>query len=413
MKNMLNIRTCRALFAGALLTGLVTGCDNADLGALDNAAYIKEAQKASSTTVKVEDDGGKTSLTVRLGGKGDTETAFRFEMNPDVLERYNALNGTSYVQLPETCFELPADPVIVPAGEVAAVPAQIDILPFTEEMDDSGSVYALPVTLRCVSGGMKMLGDASDFLIVCERKKIIPVPIFNSEYRTGGSSKLNRVMLNMKDAPITFNAYTIEFKMYKEEFTARNYMIVGFDNGEGNINNRMWVRFEASSTTSDVVNRWMQMNTMAQPGQTAVTPCEAKKWQHVAIVFDGSATSLYLDGEQVVQKSAPRNTVTFKYFALLPQPSYCNTTISFSEVRLWNVARTSTQLKNNVNNVDPKSEGLLGYWKMNEGHGYTFEDATGNGNTAECEYSRAGDLWDPQSYGPATGLEWAPDMDNM
>jgi len=33
---------------------LVTGCDNADLGALDNAAYIKEAQKASSTTVKVE-----------------------------------------------------------------------------------------------------------------------------------------------------------------------------------------------------------------------------------------------------------------------------------------------------------------------------------------------------------------------
>ena len=58
MKNMLNIRTCRALFAGALLTGLVTGCDNADLGALDNAAYIKEAQKASSTTVKVEDDGG-------------------------------------------------------------------------------------------------------------------------------------------------------------------------------------------------------------------------------------------------------------------------------------------------------------------------------------------------------------------
>ena len=215
MKNMLNICICRALFAGALLTGLVTGCDNADLGALDNAAYIKEAQKASSTTVKVEDDGGKTSLTVRLGGKGDTETAFRFEMNPDVLERYNALNGTSYVQLPETCFELPADPVIVPAGEVAAAPAQIDILPFSEEMDDSGSVYALPVTLRCVSGGMKMLGDASDFLIVCERKKIIPVPIFNSEYRTGGSSKLNRVMLNMKDAPITFNAYTIEFKMYK------------------------------------------------------------------------------------------------------------------------------------------------------------------------------------------------------
>ena len=44
MKNMLNIRTCRALFAGALLTGLVTGCDNADLGALDNALYQRGSE---------------------------------------------------------------------------------------------------------------------------------------------------------------------------------------------------------------------------------------------------------------------------------------------------------------------------------------------------------------------------------
>ena len=41
------------------------------------------------------------------------------------------------------------------------------------------------------------LGDASDFLIVCERKKIIPVPIFNSEYRTGGFSKLNLSLIHI------------------------------------------------------------------------------------------------------------------------------------------------------------------------------------------------------------------------
>lgn len=413
MKNMLNIRTLRTLFLGALLAGLSAGCENADLGALDNAAYIKEAQKASSATVKVENGGATTALTVRLGGPSGARTAFRFEVNPDVLERYNALNGTSYVQLPDAAYELPSEPVIVQAGEVAAPPAQIDILPYTEQMDDSGAVYALPVTLRCVEGGMTMLGDASDFLIVCERKKVVPVPIFNSEYPTGGRSKLNRIMLDMKDAPITFDAYTVEFRLYKEAFTVRNYMLVGFDNGEGNINNRMWVRLEQSSTTADTENRWMQLNAQVKPAQTAVTPLERKKWQHVAVVFDGAATSLYLDGELVVQKSAPRNTITFKYFALLPQPSYCTTTVSFSEVRLWNVARTATQLKNNVTNVDPQSEGLLGYWKMNEGTGYTFEDATGHGNTARCEYSNAGDLWDPQSYGPATGLEWAPDMDSM
>ena len=51
MKNMLNIRTCRALFAGALLAGSVAGCDNADLGALDNAAYIKDCLLYTSRCV--------------------------------------------------------------------------------------------------------------------------------------------------------------------------------------------------------------------------------------------------------------------------------------------------------------------------------------------------------------------------
>ena len=30
---------------------------------------------------------------------------------------------------------------------------------------------------------------------------------------------------------------------------------------------------------------------------------------------------------------------------------------------------------------NPKSDGLEGYWKMNEGSGVTLNDATGHGNT--------------------------------
>lgn len=75
--------------------------------------------------------------------------------------------------------------------------------------------------------------------------------------------------------------------------------------------------------------------------------------------------------------------------------------------------RTEAQLKNNMNSVDPNSEGLLGYWKMDEGQGYVFKDATGHGNDGECTYSNAGDIWDPQVYGPATGLKWVEDMNEM
>ena len=260
MRTILNGR-CRALLAGAALLTTAFGCDNADLGAIDNAAYIAEAQKETSSTVEVGNDGATASLTARLGGKADGEYSFRIEADPEVLERFNALNGTSYTLLPETGYEIPGDPLVIGTGDVAATPVAIKILPYTQEMDDSGQTYALPVTLRSLDGRMTVLDDASQFLIVCNRKKIVPAPVFNSEYATGGVTKRNRVILNMKDAPITFTAYTFEFMMYKEAFDYRNYMIVGFDNEDG-LGNRMWVRFEASSTTADQENRWMQINSV-------------------------------------------------------------------------------------------------------------------------------------------------------
>jgi hypothetical protein len=50
-----------------------------------------------------------------------------------------------------------------------------------------------------------------------------------------------------------------------------------------------------------------------------------------------------------------------------------------AEVRLWNRALTTSELQLGLCGVDPESDGLVAYWKMNEGTGYVFNDATGNG----------------------------------
>ena len=161
--------------------------------------------------------------------------------------------------------------------------------------------------------------------------------------------------------------------------------------------------------------------TIARPGVIATVTNEAKVWQHIAVTFDGNTTRLYINGNDVGSKQAAASPITFSYFSLLPQPmnfasAYSASLISFREVRLWSVARSASQLANNMNSVDPKSEGLVGYWKMDEGSGYTFNDATGNGHTGMCEYSDAGDLsltnW-KVNYGPATGLEWVEDFTHM
>ena len=57
-------------------------------------------------------------------------------------------------------------------------------------------------------------------------------------------------------------------------------------------------------------------------------------------------------------------------------------TEGFSEVRVWDVVRTQEEIAKNIYSVDPKSEGLVGYWKLDDQSGTEVKDYTGNGNTA-------------------------------
>ena len=407
-------RACKGLMAGFLMAA-VAGCNDAEFQPIDNAAYIAEAYGAASKLLSFSnDEGAQTTLTARLGDRAAADCSFRFEVAPEVLTRYNQMNGTSYVQLPDGAYNLPADPVSVTAGAASAAPLQVEILPYTQEMKDSGVTYALPVRLLSTDGNMRLLNDLSEFLLICNWQRIVPVPLFNTEFvETGDRLKKNRIMFDMGDADINFTAYTFEFMMYMEDFsTTSNQMLVGLEGSSHSLANRMWVRFENNNP-----KKWMQINSMVKPAIDASTPNQAKVWQHVAIVFDGSKMHLYLDGTEVATKDAPNSSINFRYFSLLPQPSYFTQTISFREVRLWNVARTAAQLANNATNVDPKSEGLLGYWKMDEGSGYTFNDATGNGHLGTCQYSTASEIGDaswPETFtGPATGLKWVENSEQM
>ena len=54
-----------------------------------------------------------------------------------------------------------------------------------------------------------------------------------------------------------------------------------------------------------------------------------------------------------------------------------------SEVRVWNVVRTQQQIQDNIYYVDPQTEGLVGYWKMDDNTTTVkVVDATCHGNDA-------------------------------
>jgi hypothetical protein len=65
------------------------------------------------------------------------------------------------------------------------------------------------------------------------------------------------------------------------------------------------------------------------------------------------------------------------------------------EVRVWNVARTAKQIRQNVKKALNlrKANGLVAYWRMNEGSGQVAADASGNGHDMQLADSPADPAW--------------------
>ena len=105
---------------------------------------------------------------------------------------------------------------------------------------------------------------------------------------------------------------------------------------------------------------------------------------------------LYIDGQLIITKPA---TGTWQDISLgkpmkanswepESRPFYIGYSYSagreldgeFSECRIWNIAKSQEEIVKDVYEVAPESEGLVAYWKFDEGEGKTVRDHTGNGN---------------------------------
>jgi len=106
------------------------------------------------------------------------------------------------------------------------------------------------------------------------------------------------------------------------------------------------------------------------------------QWYVISLTYDGSKFTMYVNGDKDVEANGTANC-TFQRLELgmswenYPSRQYFNGRIA--EVRVWNRALSTSELKQSLCSVDSKSNGLVAYWKFSEGQGYIFKDATGHG----------------------------------
>ncbi len=110
-------------------------------------------------------------------------------------------------------------------------------------------------------------------------------------------------------------------------------------------------------------------------------------WQHVAAVYNGITVKLYVNGEIVASENQTdpiASSIANFYIGESPgDPGNRNPVGKIDEVRLWNIARDSTQIRENMYlQLAGTETGLVSYWQFNEGTGTTTADVkSGNDGT--------------------------------
>ncbi|AVQ71486.1 hypothetical protein B5D77_09365 [Microcystis sp. MC19] len=108
------------------------------------------------------------------------------------------------------------------------------------------------------------------------------------------------------------------------------------------------------------------------------------KWHHVAHVFGASVggQQIYVDGQLVASGSRTvsdfnwQDKISIGYSA---DSGYFKGEID--EVRVWNVAKTQSQIQASLNQkLTGNEQGLIGYWNFEENTGNTVNDLTANKN---------------------------------
>ena len=360
MKRILNIsKTACALL---LLLGGMSACDDAKYDVIQNRVYITQALSDESKKVTVDsENGGMTTFTVSLSDKFAQDVTVKMGVSSTVLDNYNRTHETNYKELPASFYSFSKDEIVIPAGEVVSSLQEVNIKPLSQELVDSGDQYAIPVTVQ--STDAEGVSSISSYILILDQVIITSVPVFNY------SNHAEPVMRQ----DYNLNEWTVEFRVNMSSFNINNQAIIGIYPDE------VYVRFGDAGKDYNM----LQVKTKGSQIDSN-TRFDTNTWYHIAIVGNASSMKLYVDGvldsTLPLSGSAAWSFEKNQFFFIGSGSTYFKADCMLSEFRFWTKAISQSQIQNNMYIINPQTEGLEAYWKMNEGSGNVLKDATGHGN---------------------------------
>ena len=349
----------------AFSTVFFMGCENAEYKAQTNSLYITDAADIATAATITMDDGADINVVVRLAQKVTEDVEVEIQFVPELLTEYNTISGTEYEVLPANMLPQNAT-VTIPAGEISA-----NYRLHVNDFATNGITYAIPLALgNVIKGDVTKSKAQSKFIYVLAKPLNVSAPVLRGN--AGNVSTLPAT-----DWGITVDAWTLEAWVRMDGYSINNQAI--FTSGSND--HEIYIRFGDANRPYN----YLQIKSLGGQKQTA-SDLEANTWYHWSFVYNGTTLTIYRNGKQdtFFDPPAPKGgSVRFDFMKIVDSGSYFRNNCTMSQVRLWKVARTESEIANNMYfEVNPKNPNLIALWPMDEGEGTAFRDATGNGHDA-------------------------------
>jgi hypothetical protein len=226
----------------------------------------------------------------------------------------------------------------------------------------------------------------------------------NAQGATTGSpgtrGRFNGAFLFTPNTPAMLPNFTLEIKN----------LIYAYRNGDGNTNPQpiqsliTWCdQWEATSVGlryAELGNPNNSLQLIGSFGSAFAYNFNANQWYTISLAYDGAKLTMYVDGVKAAEVTGS-GVLQFSRMQFgqvwggYDTKQYVNGRIA--ECRVWNRALSAAEIKLNLCGADPNADGLLAYWKLNEGTGYIFHNSSKEGAKYDMDWSKV--YWDPAALG--------------
>jgi hypothetical protein len=355
----------------ACCAALFSACNENDKD-YDNKVYINNTEKVGSILLKGEDE-ASFAIQTKMAKLESQAVQVTYKAAPELVDQYNAAFYDKAILMPDTCYEIPEPTVTITPGAVKANDVVVNFKNLTGLNRDL--VYVLPVSIS--SSSIDVLQSASTIYYVDNGAALINVVAnITKNYLSLDSPSAATKLGNMGQV-------TVEALVRVSKFGKLISTLMGIEGtfliriGDAGVPDN---QLQLATSRGNVTDPTWQLSTGV--------------WQHVAVTFDKSTgeVNVYLDGKKkATQKSSYTSNVNWNSSSFYIGKSYDDQRWlegEISECRIWNRVLTADEINapTHFYTVDPTSEGLVAYWKFDDGAGKAIKDyANGYGVTCNSD----------------------------